>query len=143
MISLTLENGRVRLRLDALLMGRDLQVCLYGGDAPHIGATALAHPHERPFEAGADAAAQSAAASVLTLRGHREDELARETALLLARSLGVAVCVSCGIHIENITREEIALCRETSLLLAEKLRKRLCESSGGFRQYANHQPSQL
>ena len=40
--------------------------------------------------------------------GHREGPLAAQTAERLCAGLGCAVSVSCGIHFEAITRQEIA-----------------------------------
>jgi hypothetical protein len=79
-------------------MGRDVQCLLYGGDA-HIGAVALAWPD-------GDAGEQS---RLLGLPGHREDETALRMARTLARTLGCVVCVSAGMHFDDITREEIAV----------------------------------
>lgn len=88
----TASQGRLRLSLRALRLGRDVQVLITGGMA-HMGAVALAAP-------GRDAA-------LLCLPGHREDELALEAAATLAAGLGCAVCVSAGIHYDRITRDEI------------------------------------
>ncbi len=100
MTTLHLRKGRIALRLHALRMGDDLNLVLTGGDREHLGAVALATPH--PGRAGG-----RATASVLTLPGHREDLLARRLALHLAATLGVAVSVACGIHIDAPTPQEL------------------------------------
>ena len=103
MIELSRQEGDIHLALTAIPMGKDWLVALSGGDAPHIGAVALAHP--RPSLKGDGSA--SATASVLALTGHKEDMLAREVALRVARECGVVACVSCGIHMESATEGEI------------------------------------
>lgn len=84
--------GRLELRLIAMQVGNDLQVVLYGGEA-HIGATAMASPGE--------------ATRVIICSGHREDEIALQTANILSKSLECTVCASVGIHYDNILKEEI------------------------------------
>ena len=44
---------------------------------------------------------------LLGLPGHKEADLAQYMAESMAQALNCAVCVSAGIHYDNITREEI------------------------------------
>ncbi len=110
---LTRERGRLALRLTCVPMGRDLAVTLAGGDRPHLGAVALSQPRPSGLEDGGT----SASTSVITLLGHKEDELARSLAARLASGLGGAVCVACGIHLERIQAQEL----QDVLELAEDL----------------------
>ena len=103
MITVEGQTGRIVITVTAQRMGPDLNVSVFGGEAPHIGAVALAQPRESLKRDGS----ASASCSVLTLCGHKEDELARELALELARLLGCNVCVACGIHQDDILPEEI------------------------------------
>ncbi len=93
MMEFSHTEGRVNVRLRALSMGEDLCVLLDGGQKPHIGAVATAYT-------------QGAANSCLP--GHREDILAQHMAQGLQNSLSCTVTCICGIHIPQITREEIA-----------------------------------
>lgn len=63
------------------------------GGAGHAGATALAAPGESTL--------------VCERPAHREGALAELVAERLSSALGCAVSVSCGIHFEAITRQEI------------------------------------
>lgn len=120
-ITLTASRGRVALRLTCVALGRDLSVTLAGGEREHIGAVALAQP--RPsLEAGGGV---SATTSVLALLGHKEDELARRLAAELAAALDRVVCVACGIHLDAITPEELALVEALARDLATGLLERL------------------
>jgi hypothetical protein len=101
----------VALRLAAWPMGADWAVAIYGGDAPHLGAAALAGP--------------GAAAQGLSLDGHREGGLAEAAAALLASELGAAASVSCGIHLDGATREEIAAAEDLAMLLAGDLSREI------------------
>lgn len=80
-----------------IAQGEDLCVTIAGGDLPHIGAVALAQV--RPSLADADK--RSATVSVLTLLGHKEDEIAKHVAHQLAVAANANVVVSCGIHIDD------------------------------------------
>lgn len=103
-IVLTAAKGRLTLRLTCVRLGEDLVVALAGGDLEHVGAVALAQG--RPsLEAGG---APSATTSVLALLGHKEDDLARRLATLLASRLGSVVCLACGIHLDRIAPGELA-----------------------------------
>ena len=51
----------------------------------------------------------SASASVLCVTGHKEDELARDTALRFAARMGCRVLVSAGLHIDRAGENDIAL----------------------------------
>jgi hypothetical protein len=107
MIELSRASGRVELRLAAWPMGAGWAVAIYGGDAPHLGAVALADP--------------GGAARSLSLGGHREGGPAEAAAALLASELGAAVSVSCGIHIDGAARDEIAAAEGLAVLLARDL----------------------
>lgn len=99
---LTAERGRVALRMTCVPMGSDLAVTLAGGQA-HIGAVAVsqARPSLRP------GGGTSASTSVITLPGHKEDDLARSIAARFAARLDAVVTVACGIHLDAIRPEEL------------------------------------
>ena len=110
----TARQGRLNIYLKVFRLGRDLQV-LCGGGASHIGAVALAAPAQAyELQEGQHAQADQAAqpgqteARLLALPGHKEDALALRMAQSISQSLHCAVCVSAGIHYDNITRAEIA-----------------------------------
>ena len=86
--------GRFEIRFLAATVGDDLNISIAGGDAPHIGAVALAEP--------------GGEASLIVRPGHREGELAKSFAGDVARATGRICLVSCGIHVDDITRGEIA-----------------------------------
>lgn len=94
---LTKGEGRARVNVTADSLGRDLVVRIYNQNA-HIGAVAVGdydYEHER------------ASVSVITRLGHKDDALAREAAYLLSKSMRRPVCVIAGVHLDDITKEEI------------------------------------
>lgn len=123
------RRGRIHLDLACIRMGSDLCVTLSGGDREHIGAVALSQPHPS-LE---DPSRTSASTSILTLQGHKEDDLARAMAARLASSLGVTVCVACGIHVDSIQGQELEDVNEMAQELCGSLISLLEESVPGSR----------
>lgn len=98
MISLKKESGSVAVALEAMPLGDQWNVALTGGRA-HLGAVALGIP--RPSLK--DGSRTSASVSVLTVTGHRDDEVARTAAHFIASRLDTAAAVCCGIHYDDLT----------------------------------------
>jgi len=97
------HGSRVAIEFTSIPMGNDLCVVIAGGDAPHLGAVAVAQA--RPSLQ--DASKLSATTSVITLLGHKDDAVARTVANTLAAKLNKNVVVCCGIHVDHITRDEL------------------------------------
>lgn len=94
---LTKGEGRARINVTVNSMGSDLVVRIYNQNA-HIGAVAVGdYDYEH----------QGASVSLITRLGHKDDALAREAAYLLSKSMRRPVCVIAGVHLDNITGEEI------------------------------------
>ena len=104
MIRIEKTTPRFTLTMTVERMGKDFNVSLYGGDEPHIGALALAVPHPGLR----DREKVDASVSLLTVCGHKEDELARKISYALATAFDCTVSVACGIHLDNATPQEIA-----------------------------------
>lgn len=101
MISFTKIGTFGTITLNAIAMGNDYSISIYGGDKPHIGAVAFAVPRKSLNTPDK----MSATASVLTAVGHMEDLLARELALKMASMLNCHIVVSVGIHINQIDQK--------------------------------------
>jgi gallate decarboxylase subunit D len=100
---LTIEKGRIKINMKAIEIGEDLCVIVSGGDSPHIGCVTLSVP--RPSLS--DKNINSATTSILNLTGHKDDEAARYVSHTLSSRLNKNVVITCGIHVDNITNEEI------------------------------------
>lgn len=103
LISVSDFNDRFVLTMTALPVGKDFAVTLSGGEPPHIGAVAVAQPRPSLKKDGST----SSTASVIALVGHKEDMLARKVALHMAKELQTVVSVSCGVHLDDVTDDEI------------------------------------
>lgn len=116
----TCQEGEVpyRIQLQAVSIGADLVVMVWGGTQPHVGAVAVSIP--RPSLA--DPRVTSATTSVYALVGHKEDDLAKTMAQKVASTLQRKTVMTVGIHVEKISAEGIEIvksnCRQaiTNLL---------------------------
>ena len=106
---------RTRVGMSVNRIGEDLIVCLFN-DAGHIGAAAVADYAEKE---------DRASVSVITRLGHMEDALASDAARRLCKAARRPVCVIAGIHLDNITKEEIAEILENCEKLLSVVSKRL------------------
>ena len=113
----TAEAGSGKYRLDAVVTpaGKDIAVSVTGGDRPHIGAVAVAQcvPGVNRKER------LDVSVSVITLAGHKEDEIARTMAMNLSREFSVNVMVSAGMHWDGIPARGIAAVCENSHKLCD------------------------
>lgn len=106
---------------EAVRIGPDLLVAIWGGERPHIGAVAAAQP--RPSLA--DSNRISATASVLTYVGHKEDDVAKRTAEAIAARFNTNAVVTAGIHWDKLTPDGIQIiqdrCREITEALVDAI----------------------
>lgn len=103
MINLNKKFKTHTIICSAIQMGNDWNISIYGGDKPHIGAIALGIP--RPSLQ--DENKISSSVSILTITGHKEDVIVQKSAKILASTLNSTVVVSCGIHIDDISFNDI------------------------------------
>jgi hypothetical protein len=118
--TLETDTGAYDLAASVRMIGSDLLVAIWGGEKPHIGAVAVAQP--RPSLK--DPAVMSSSASVICLVGHKEDELAKAAAEILAAALKTQVVVTAGIHWNNLAPEAIQRIVRNSEILVDKILER-------------------
>jgi hypothetical protein len=106
------------------MIGRDVLVAVWGGEKPHIGAVAVAQP--RPSLK--DPKVTSATASVFSYVGHKEDDLAKAAAEILAAALNTHVVVTAGIHWDNLTQAGIQKVIAHSQILVDLILERIVSS---------------
>lgn len=115
-----LKDSKYSLYAETSLIGEDICVCVYGGDTPHIGATAISVPRHSL----SDESVFSSSTSVHCITGHKEDELAKLAAGRLAATFGITVVVCVGIHIDGASHTEIGrLVRNFNVLLERLIEK--------------------
>lgn len=89
--------GRASLILDWKKVGGDHIACLTGG-AEHVGAVAVGF-----YDKGSG----RASSSVITSPGHRETDIAMAGAKVISETCKATSVFIVGIHLENITKDEI------------------------------------
>lgn len=111
------SEGDYDLCANVRQIGRDILVAIWGGEKPHIGAVAMAQP--RPSLK--DPEVTSSTASVFSYVGHKEDELAKAAAEILAAAIKTNVVVTAGIHWDNLPPEGIQKVVKNSEVLVEMI----------------------
>jgi len=89
--------GRTEIILEAKKIGEDYLLTLTGG-REHVGAVAIGLFDEK---------SQRTSSSVITMPGHREEQLALNGARQVSRATGKTSVFVAGIHQDNISPEEI------------------------------------
>lgn len=114
-------NGKYRLHAVVILYGKDIGISVTGGDRPHIGAVAVAQcaPGINRKER------LNVSVSVITLTGHKEDEIAKTMAMKLSREFSVNVMVSAGMHWDVISTRGINAVCENSRKLSDAIIKEI------------------
>ena len=118
--SVQTEEDNYNLSASVRFIGPDILVAIWGGEKPHIGAVAVGLP--RPSLR--DPAVISSSASVFCMVGHKEDELAKATAEIMAATLETQVVVTAGIHWDNLSQEAIQQIVQHSEILVDKIMAR-------------------
>ena len=97
MQSIKQNVGRAELVLDHKQIGSDHVLTLTGGEE-HIGAVAVG---------SFDGKSGHASASVISLPGHRDEGIALDGARRVSEVTKAATVFIVGIHLDNITKDEI------------------------------------
>jgi len=122
-ISISHTQGTFTVDGEALLVGTDVAIILWGGSVPHIGAVAMAIP--RPSLR--DKSVTSATSSVLTSPGHLEDSVVKSFSERVAAALNSTVVVSAGMHWDDMSGEDIdtvrLICAELTQRFIDALKK--------------------
>lgn len=107
-----LSKGRGRAKVDLLAtsMGNDLVVLIYNKNA-HLGAAAVGDY---------DFKEERASVSVITRLGHKDDAIAQKAAHAISKSTKKPVCVIAGVHLDNITRDEVEKILENAGIMVEE-----------------------
>ena len=99
----TKGEGSRRVSVRAILSTNGVILYLFGGDLPHIGGVAVGVP--RPSSRDPDRV--TANVSIISILGHKDDELARPIADRVTRALNRISVVVTGIHVDNATPKDL------------------------------------
>lgn len=104
-----------RIICQIIPMGRDYTVAVYGGDISHVGSVVLAQG--RPSLTGEGISSTS---SVMNCIGHKDEVVARMFAEAIASQNNCTVVCSCGIHVDDITVEQLSQVKEACKALLDR-----------------------
>lgn len=121
MVKIQEGQGKYEVTLQTVKSGEDLTVIIHGGEKPHIGAIAVSIP--RPSLK--NVAIMSATTSVITLVGHKEDDLAKEIAENITKITGRTTIVIAGLHINQASPKDIDILISNVNKLVNKLKNLL------------------
>jgi len=99
------QDTSARLEAVCVACGEDLVVVIGGGEKYHVGAAALAIS----VRSVADPAHRTSSSSLVSVPGHKEEDLARTSSIRLSRALGTSVVVTAGVHEDRIAPDRIAV----------------------------------
>ena len=108
-------EGRTKVSLSAYYMGDDPIVLIYNDNA-HLGAVAVGEYDHRE---------KRASTSVITRLGHKDDAMAYQAAYLISKATKRPACVIAGVHLANITEQEIDELMENARILVDEFIKSL------------------
>ena len=91
------------MEVTVMKIGEDFQICLAGGEKPHIGCVVQAVPRESLTGDGS----WSATSSVWNRTGHKDEVLCRMLAEKICCACRTVTVCTGGVHIDEITGEQI------------------------------------
>lgn len=94
----------VSIEVQVIEVGKELCIVIAGGDEHHIGSVSISIP--RPSLK--DNTILSATTSTYNFEGHKDDAIGNMFSKKLASALNRKTVVTCGIHFDNITEEQMA-----------------------------------
>lgn len=109
MIVIDKKLGRINVKLQAIKVGQDLCIIITGGKE-HIGAVTFSYDKE---------------ASTVAFGTHKENFVTEAVGDILKDKYCGNFVICCGIHFDNITKEEIEWVKVLALKITEELCIRL------------------
>lgn len=116
-----MEAAGCSLEVSAAFVGKDILVCLQGGERPHLGCVVQTEPRESLTGDGS----VSATSSVLNYPGHKDEVVCRYVAEKISRELKRRVVCTGGFHKDGINVDEIREVQMAVEVVTEKLVGRL------------------
>ncbi|WP_238916466.1 hypothetical protein [Clostridium sp. YIM B02555] len=112
MIKINRERNRVEINMIAIPMGKDICIIVTGGDTPHLGAVTTG--------------SRISTNETFTFPNHKEGIITKMLGEILNKEYVGSFVLCCGIHLDNITKQEISdarnLCSEMIIELCEQLK---------------------
>lgn len=101
---------------DIIQMGKDYTLAVYGGDTPHVGSAVMSVARQSLTGEGI-----GVTTSVLTGMGHKDDIVAKIFAETIAKLKNCTAVCSCGIHVDDMNKEQIECVKEAGNRLLQQV----------------------
>lgn len=111
MIEFSKKYNRIEINLKAIKMGEDLCLIMTGGDTPHLGALT--------------AASDSLGTKTIVFDTHKENFVTEMASKILVDEFHCNLIVCCGIHVDDIEKDEISAVLDLSRQMIVELRDKL------------------
>lgn len=105
MIKFSFETGSILVDYVVENVGRDLEISITGGDI-HIGSVGLV---------------SNGSYKILSVDNHKEHEIIKPLAKRLCKYKKVSILIKAGIHVDNITNEELGQIIENNTIALKKI----------------------
>jgi len=99
----SIGDGIFKVIAEVKIIGGDLMISVWGGTKPHIGSISVSVP--RPGLK--DGTSMSSTSSVINLIGHKDEVVARKFSEQLAAKFNRNAIATAGVHIDDITENQI------------------------------------
>ena len=99
----SIGDGIFKVIAEVKIIGDDLMISVWGGTKPHIGSISVSVP--RPGLK--DGISMSSTSSVINLIGHKDEVVARKFSEQLAAKFNRNAIATAGVHIDDITENQI------------------------------------
>ena len=114
-------DGIFKVIAEVKIIGDDLMISVWGGTKPHIGSISVSVP--RPGLQ--DNTTMSATSSIINLIGHKDEVVARKFSEKLAAKFNKNAIATAGIHIDDITENQINILMQNMTDLCRDIMIRL------------------
>ncbi len=102
-MELSVQKNGISIVANIHRIGEDVLISVYGGDKAHIGGCILADENE---------------IKILSLGEHKDHIAFEIMAKIITKHIRKNLCITGGIHIENITKEQIEIVLDVCKILA-------------------------
>ena len=119
----SIGDGIFKVTAEVKIIGDDLMISVWGGTKPHIGSISVSVP--RPGLK--DGTGMSSTSSVINLIGHKDEVIARKFSEQLAAKFNRNAIATAGVHIDDITENQINIIMHNTTDLCLELINRLEE----------------
>ena len=96
-------DGIFKVIAEVKIIGDDLMISVWGGTKPHIGSISVSVPRLGLQ----DNTTMSATSSIINLIGHKDEVVARKFSEQLAAKFNRNAIATAGVHIDDITENQI------------------------------------